>query len=149
PALDSQRYHEEEIAKLLDRNLPFWEKGDFTLSLRHFTLLNVLIGEERSKQNELVQSLMLRGTLEFDQYVDKWWAACPDTARQRACFHALKVGEKTIWPRTLKLMTPTDWAKRTDPETIASVSALLLPISTSTPVALEFLEAALPESKTW
>src|SRR5262249_36571351 len=62
---DLRHQNEAEKTSLLDQALPLWERGDFALSLTHFVLLNVLMGDERNQEDVAVQSLMLRGALEY------------------------------------------------------------------------------------
>jgi serine/threonine protein kinase len=148
-ALESGDYRQREAESLIQLHVGPWQKGEFTLSLTHFVLLDILLRNLPSLLNGDVRSLMLRGALECNQQVDYWWKECTDAERQRACWHAAANGDDAVRLHAVTLAVTTLWVRHASNETINNIGRRLMPISDFTPTALEFLERALPARHKW
>ncbi len=148
-ALESGAYRLREAETLLQQDLRPWHDGEFTLSLTHFVLLDILLRDLPLLITSEVRSLMLRGALESGQQVDYWWQECTEEERRRACWHAILKGSDTVCLLALTLAAKTVWTRQTDPETLVEIGKRLMPLSDFTPVALEYLERALPKPGNW
>lgn len=148
-ALESGAYRQREAESLIQQHVGPWQKGELTLSLTHFVLLDILLRNLPSLLNGDVRSRMLRGALECNQQVDYWWKECTDPERQRACWHAAMHGDDAVRLHALSLAITTLWVRHASDETVNSIGKRLMPISDFTPTALEFLERALPARQHW
>jgi serine/threonine protein kinase len=148
-ALESGAYRHREAETLIQQNLDSWLEGTFALSLTHFVLLDILLHDLRSLATENVRTLMLRGALEYNQQIDRWWGECSDEERQIACWHAVLNGSDIVGQRALTLAVTTSWVREVSTKLLNKVGSRLIPVSEFTPVILEFLERALPERKQW
>src|SRR5262249_31205318 len=138
-----------EAESLIQNHVGPWQQGEYTLSLTHFVLLDILLRNLPSLINGDVRSLMLRGALECNQQVDYWWKECTDTERQRACWHAAAQGDDAVRLHAVTLAVTTLWVRHASNETIDNIGKRMMPISDFTATALEFLERALPARQKW
>jgi serine/threonine protein kinase len=138
-----------EINNLLSRAIPSWEDEKFSLSLTHFVLLNVLLSPETDSLSSEVRTLMLRGALEFDQQVEKWWQLNDEAGRSRAILHGLHTSTPTVAAIILHWLVKCDWIPQFDPPALDTIATLALPVSDLTPQVLDFLERALPNGRVW
>jgi serine/threonine protein kinase len=148
-ALESGAYRQREAESLIQQHVGPWQKGDFTLSLTHFVLLDILLRNLPSLLNGDVRSLMLRGALECNQQVEYWWKECTDPERQRACWHAANNADDAVRLHALTLAITTLWVRHASDDTVNNIGKRLMPLSDFTPIALEFLERALPTRQRW
>jgi serine/threonine protein kinase len=151
-ALESSAYRQHEAESLLRDDLVTWRNGLFTLSLTHFVLLDMLLSDLPALLNPEVRSLMLRGVLEYDQRAERWWDQSTSDERKRACRHAILNGTDGVRLRALRLAVAAPWVAELGAETINHVGKHLVPMSDQTPIALQYLERALPayvKGKQW
>ncbi len=148
-ALESGAYRQREAESLLQQNLSHWTKDEFTLSLTHFVLLDILLRDLKDLVTPEVRSLMLRGALEYNQQVDHWWKESGDSERQRACWHAVLNGNDAVCTQALSLAVTMPWVQNASDTILNSVGKRLMPPSEFTPIALEFLERSLQPRAEW
>jgi hypothetical protein len=148
-ALESGEYRQREAESLIQENITPWQRGEFALSATHFVLLDILLHDLRQLITSDVNSLMLRGALEYNQQIETWWQQCNDVERQRAVWHAVAHGTDAVRLHAIGLAISTFWVSNVSLEMINNVGKRLMPPSDFTPTALEFLERALPVQDTW
>ncbi len=148
-ALESAEYRQREAKSLLEQSLGLWQQGEFSLSMTHFVLLDILLRDLPELAESDVNSLMLRGALEYNQQIDTWWKQSNDKERQRAVWHAVAHGDDPVRLHAIGLSVTTSWVHDVSLETINNVGKRVMPVSEFTPTGLEFLERALPTRDTW
>ncbi len=146
---DSREYHKQEAASLLEKALPAWYDGKFTLSLTHFVLLDIFLDELPDLITSDVRSLMLRGAFDEGQKIEKWWDKSTDPERRGACWNALDGNNDAVHLRVLKLVAKAKWQESISSKVFHQISNRLMPVSDFTPIVLEILERALPVQKEW
>lgn len=150
-ALESGAYRRREAESLIEQNLPAWVADQFTLSITHFVLLNILLREMETLLTPNLRALMLRGALEYNQEISYWWEKCQPSEQQKACWHAVLQGTEAACLQALRLILNLNvgWIDQATPEVINVAAKRLMPLSEATPIALKFLEQALPLRDTW
>ncbi len=148
-ALESGVYRRREAEFLLEKYLPAWQAGKFTLNRTHFILLDMILSGEGILLTAESRSFMLRGALEYGHQIDRWWMQATDKERQRAAWDALNSLDGSIVLTTLSRITGQVWVSEIQPATLEKIGRRLVPISAFTLPALQFLETALVVRDTW
>lgn len=136
-----------EIDTLIQQHLPLWQQGEFVLSLTKFVWLDILIGDWMPRMDQDFCALMLRAALEYRQQTDKWWEACTDAAKKRACFHALEMPQVEVWTEALKRISAANWGADLTPAQLTKLGSRLLPENEHTALILDVLTNTYPHAK--
>jgi serine/threonine protein kinase len=148
-ALDSGAYREQEARALIEQALSGWREDVFRLSLTDFVLLDETLSHFPGLFTEEVASLMLRGAIQFNQQIDKWWDRANDKARERACQHALMQNNETAILSAMRLWASRGWSRRLDVDILRSVAQRMMTMPDMADTALDFFERVLPIRLSW
>ncbi|MDZ4768715.1 MAG: serine/threonine-protein kinase [Chloroflexota bacterium] len=130
-----------EAVDIYNRAHRAWQHGQgrFLLGITHFMLVNdyYLVAETHHLVMDVSgKEMMLRGALEYDQDIAKWWESIDDESRRKVCLHAIRSESAparvraldrlealpdAVPPQILRLVAQT---LQTDPNQAAQIAAI-------------------------